>query len=166
MSSVFSGIDKAEVYGSGANIRPGMHVLKVGEMLIHKSRKTGAPLFIVEFEVVSSTGDRPTTAKELPEGSRAPLSEAHKPGESVSWIVDMTKPSALSNVKGFAMSLAPGTAESDITEGSILALINSDPEKGDVQPAKGIVVHADAFMTLTSKGGDFTKIRWTASAPE
>jgi hypothetical protein len=165
--SVFSGIEKAEVYGGGANIRPGQHSLKVKELLVHRSRqKNGVVYFVAEFEVVASTGDRPTTAKELPEGQRSPLSKPHIPGESVSWIVDMSQPSALSNVKGFAIALAPDVAEADVTEAMMLALVNSDEEAGEVQPARGIVVHADAFVVLTRKGSDFTKIRFSPNAPE
>lgn len=161
--SVFSGIDKAEVYGSGANIRPGDHRFRVVELVTHRSRKkSGIVYFVAELEVLESVGGRPTSAKELPEGQKHPLSEAHRVGETVSWVVDMSQASALSNVKGFALALAPDASEGDITEETMLALINNDAKVGPVQPAAGIEIRGDAFMVLTGKGNDFTKIRWSA----
>lgn len=154
---VFSGIESAEVYGGGANIRPGMHVLEVKELLVHNSRKkAGVVFFIAEMAVIESTGGRPLSAKES--NDAPPVSDAHAPGEVVSWVVDLSQPSGLSNVKGFAMALAPGMTEADITEETMSALVESK------QPARGVVVRCDAFVELTRKGGDFTKTRWTTAA--
>ena len=152
---IFSGIDKAEVYGGGQRIRRGRHRLRIRELLVHQSRKRrGTAYFVAEFEVVESMGGRPMTAQ--PTEGDVPLSQPHMPGDKVSWIVDMTQASALSNVKGFALALAPGAREEDVTEESMEYLVS------DAQPARGVEVIADATVILTdSTKRDFVRIRWT-----
>jgi len=150
---VFGGIEKAEVFGGGANIRPGMHLLEVRELLVHKSRKkAGVVYFVVEATVLESTGGRPITAKAV---DNVGSSLSHPKGERVSWLSDLSQPSGLGNVKGFAMALAPGTTESDVTEESMNGLVASE------QPAAGIKVWCDAYMELTQKSNDFTKCRFS-----
>lgn len=166
MASVFSGIERAEVYGKAQKIRPGLHRIRVDELLVRKSAKSATSYFIVEGTIISSTGGRPTTAKELPAGQKPPLSEAHQPGDQVSWVLDCSKPNFLSNVKGFALALAPDATEADITEAALIGMVNQDPARGAVQPCAGILVDADAFQILTrGKGEDFTAITWIAVSP-
>jgi hypothetical protein len=165
MSSVFAGIERAEVFGRAQHIRPGLHRIRIDELLVKRSAKVKTSYFIVEGTIVSSVGGRPTTAKELPAGTKVPVSEPHQPGDKVSWIQDAAQTPFLSNVKGFALALAPGATEADITEASLLEMVNNDPSRGPVQPCAGILVDCDAFMTVTGKGGDFTAITWIAVDP-
>ncbi len=152
---VFQGIEKAEVFGGGANIRPGLHTLEIKELVVHKSRKkAGVVYFVVEATVLDSIGGRPTSAK--PSDTPHPSSVPHAAGETVSWLADLSQPSGLGNVKGFAMALAPGSTEADVTEATMNALVGSE------QPAAGIKVRCDSYMELTQKGGDFTKCRFSA----
>jgi len=150
---VFDGIEKAEVFGGGSRIRPGSHIVEVGALVVHRSRKkAGIVYFVAELVIVESVGGRPVSAKpDAPPAS----SEPHKVDEKLGWVVDLSQPSGLANVKGFAMALAPDMDADDITSESMETLVSSD------QPAKGLKVHADAFMVLTTKGGDFTKIQWS-----
>ena len=158
---VFSGIEKAEVFGGGINIEAGVHLLEVVELTTHRSRKAnGVVFFIAEFKVLESRGGRPVSAEPLEDGQRHALSVAHPIGESASWKVNMSKKSALGNVKGFAMALAPGATEGDITEAMLESLIASD------QPARGIKIKCDARIGLTQTNPhDFTFITWTAYTP-
>ena len=151
---IFAGVEKAEVYGGGQKIRPGLHRLKISEVLIHNSQKRrGTQFFIVEFEVVESMGGRPVSVVS-DEGTTSTL---HSPGDRVSWLQDMSQTPALSNVKGFALALAPDAKNEDITEESLDMLVSSS------QPAVGIEVMADATVLETqSTGRDFTRIRWAA----
>lgn len=166
MSSVFSGIERAEVYSRAQHIRPGLHRIRVDELIVKKSSKSATFFFVLEATIVSSTGGRPTTAKELPPEKLPPLSEAHKPGDQVSWVLDCAKPNFLSNVKGFALALAPDLTDADVTEAGMVAMCNQDPARGTVQPCAGILVDADAFMILTKgKGEDFTTINWVPVDP-
>lgn len=161
MASIFSGIERAEVFGKNAKIRPGYHRLRIDEVLVKKSAKAAKWWFIVEATVISSTGGRPMTAKELPAGTKAPLSDPHQPGEKVSWLCDVGNANFLSNVKGFAIALAPDLEDADVTEASCEALVNQDPARGPVQPCAGILVDCDAFAVVTKeKGNDFTAVRW------
>lgn len=165
MSSIFAGIERAEVFGKAQHIRPGLHRIRIDELVVKKSAKAATFWFIVEGTIVSSVGGRPTTAKELPAGTKAPTSEPHQPGDKVSWLQDASKPNFLSNVKGFALALAPDAKEADITEASTLEMVNNDSTRGPVQPCSGIFVDADAFMTLKKNGDDYTAITWIAVDP-
>ena len=163
MSSVFQGIEKAEVFGAGLRITPGRHRLQIAELTTHRSRKNGSVFFIVEAIVQASEGGRPLSAREVPAETPVPKSEPLRVGDKVSWLVDLSKPSGLSNVKGFALALAPDMSESDVTEAAMIGMINNDPARGVVQPCAGIVVDCDAFAIITrEKGNDFVQIGWSA----
>lgn len=166
MSSVFAGIEHAESFGRSQHIRPGLHRIRVDELIVKPSKKKKTSYFVVEGTIVSSIGGRPTTAKELPAGTKAPVTEAHNHGDQVSWVLDASSESFLSNVKGFALALAPDAVEADITEAALLGMVNNDPARGAVQPCAGILVDCDAFMILTkAKANDFTAITWVAVDP-
>ena len=76
-------------------------------------------------------------------------------GSVISWLVNMEQPSALGNVKGFAMALLPDTPEDDLDESAMEQLVGPD------QPAAGIRVKADAVNIKTRAGNDFTKVNWS-----
>ena len=136
--SLFKGIDKVQVSGSGRYVTPGNYVLEVAEVKTFESqKKKGRHFFCVEGVVLS------TTAQE------------YVPGDMVSWLVNITDhESALSNIKNFTMSLSPDMTEADVTPGSVDAMCSAD------QPASGTKVRATAINVQTRSGGDFTKVSW------
>ena len=145
MSNPFSGIGSARVYGAGQYISPGQYALQVNEVkLVNSERDAGRQFFCVEASVL--------TANEV-----AFDTGGWRSGSSVTWLVDMRQPSALSNVKAFAMALTPGASEGEITEDGMMALVGPD------QPAKGLKVDCDAISIQTKAGNDFTKCQWRAA---
>jgi len=142
MSSIFAGIKAESATKSGRYIQPGQHVLTVREIkLFESSQKKGKWFFCVEADVDEYTAED----EAAPYGS----------GSVVSWLVNMEQPSALGNVKGFAMALLPDTPEEDLDETAMEQLVS--PE----QPAAGIRVKADAVNIKTRAGNDFTKVNWS-----
>jgi dihydrofolate reductase len=99
-------------------------------------QKKGRHYFCAEFTVLSTT------------------SQDYAPGDRVSWLVNMDQPSALSNIKGFALALSDEVKESEIDEEAMDQLISSD------NPAAGAKVKATAYNVQTRSGGDFTKVSW------
>ena len=136
--SLFKGIQKVQVSGTGRYITPGSYVLEVAEVKTFESqKKKGRHFFCVEGAVMSTT------------------SQEYSPGDLVSWLVNVTDhESALANIKNFAMSLSSNIDEEDITPESVDALCSSD------QPAAGTKVRATAINVQTRAGGDFTKVSW------
>ena len=96
--SIFSGIEKATVYGASQYLSPGDYDLQVSRIsVIDSSRTPGRQFFLVEFVVGNTT------------------SEDFKVGAEVSWMVDLSRAdTGLPNVKGFARALLPGTTDDDI----------------------------------------------------
>jgi len=138
--SIFSGIEGAQVYGSGNFIAPGKYSVEIEALKTHSSGKVaGRVYFVVEAKIL-----------EIHIGG-----DGQAVGESVTWLVDMTKKSALGNVKGFALALVPGVTAADITEDQLLSLVSAD------NPAAGLRVKLRTFMTKTQAGGDFTVHNWS-----
>ena len=136
---IFSGINEAQVYGSGQYIQPGLHGLSVKSVgIIDSQRHPGRKFFCVEFQVVES--------------------DTHPVGSTVTWLVDMEKPSretAFSNIKEFASALLEVTP-SEVTEEVMKAMI------GAAQPSASMEVKAEAWHKPTTSGGVFTRIKWYA----
>jgi hypothetical protein len=140
--SIFAGITKESATRSGRYIQPGRHILTVREIkLFESSQKKGRWFFCVEADV-----DEYVPEVESP---------TYSTGSVVSWLVNMEQPSALGNVKGFAMALLPDTPEEDLDETAMEQLV------GPEQPAAGIRVVADAVNIKTRAGNDFTKVNWS-----
>ena len=137
---IFKGIKEHSVTGGGRYLTPGNYTLEVEEVKTFESQqKKGRMYFCADFTVLSTT------------------SSDYAPGERVSWLVNMDQPSALSNVKGFAMALSPDISEGEITEEAMEELVSSD------NPAAGSRLKANAYNVVTRSGGDFTKVAWSFS---
>ena len=136
--SIFKGIEKEQVVGGGQYLTPGSYTLEVEEVKTFSSQKVrGRNYFVSEFTILSTT------------------SPEYAPGGRVSWLVNMDQPSALANIKGFAISLSPDMAEDDVTVDAMEHLISSD------NPASGSKVQATAYNVKTKAGHDFTKVSWS-----
>ena len=145
MSNPFSGIGSARVYGAGQYITPGQYELQVTEVkLVNSEKDAGRQFFCVEGTVLN--------ANEV-----AFESGGWRAGSTVTWLVDMRQPSALSNCKQFALALTPELSENDIDESAMMGLVGPD------QPAKGLKIDCDAINIKTKSGNDFTKCQWRAS---
>ena len=141
--SVFAGIENDQVYSGGRYFQPGRYRVAVNQITLFDSKqKPGIKFFCVETTVLHTTSD------------------VYSEGDSVSWLVDMSKPSAKSNCKGFAMALNPGTKSSDITEEVMLSLVS--PEN----PANGLTVDVEAYHAKAKNGGEYTRMNWSASTGE
>ena len=137
---IFDGISEATVYGGGRYLTPGKYGLKVKELKTFESTKyPGRNYFAAELEVLETS------------------SEDYTEGDVVTWLVDMSKAPAMNNLLQFALALSPENEKEDITASVMEDLVSPD------QPASGIEVKADAFLTKTRSGGDFTKVNWYAS---
>ena len=145
----FSGIGKAQEYKSGRYLDPGTYTLSIASItLVDSKKEKGRKFFVVEAEVLSSNNPD------------------FRVGDLVTWMVDITPKLvegeivvpeiSLSNCKAFAKAVLDCT-DNDITEETM------DKLCGPEQPASGINVVADAFNITTGKGGEFTKIRWSAA---
>ena len=135
--SIFKGIEKAEVAGGGQYLTPGSYTLEVEEVKTFVSQKVrGRNYFVGEFTILSTT------------------SPEYSPGARVSWLVNMDQPSALANIKGFAVALSSDMSEDDVTADAMDHLISAD------NPAAGSKVQASAYNIKTAPGNDFTKVSW------
>lgn len=139
--SLFEGIQSSQVYGSGNYITQGTHELEIHEVsTFESSQHPGRFYFCVESDVLTSTSD------------------AHNPGERVTWLVNMQQPSSLSNCLSFALALDKNATSADIDEATMEKICGAE------QPARGIRVRALAHNVKTRAGGDFTKVSWEAFA--
>ncbi len=141
---MFSGIGEAKVYSSGNYIRAGQHLFKVEELKAFESRKKD-DMYVAELEVVESEGGINLESEDVP---------AHKPGEKVSWMANLTQhDAAIGNVKGFLAALADAEIE-EITEEVAEASVNPK------QPFKGWYIMCQAKVILTKAGKPFTVMNW------
>jgi hypothetical protein len=138
--SVFSGIENEQVYSGGRYFTPGRYRVAVNQISLFDSKqKPGIKYFCVESTVLHTT------------------SADYQEGDSVSWLVDMSKPSAKSNCKGFAVALNPGTKASDVTEDAMLVLVS--PEN----PANGMTIDVEAYHAKARNGGEYTRMNWSCA---
>ena len=139
MAGRFSGISQAQTSKSGRYLKPGNYELEIHEVTCFESQaQAGRNYFCVEVDVITTT------------------SEEYRPGDRLTWLVDMGKPSALSNCKKFALALDAKSTDADITEELMEALVSSD------QPARGVRIGASAHIVKTRAGNDFTEVTWSS----
>ena len=145
---LYGGIGDHQQSGGGSYIEPGYHRLKIDKIVDQESRKNpGVWNYIVETSVVSSRALTPDAAP------------AHMPGDKVTWLVNLSWPSAKDNVNGFCCALA-NCAPKAITEEAVEALVGAN------QPARGTLIDVHAYHTPTRSGGVYTKCNWSHVAAE
>ena len=137
---IFDAISEATVYGGGRYITPGKYDLVVKELKTFESTKDpGRHYFAAELEVADTNSDD------------------YREGDVVTWLVDLSKSPAMNNILQFALALSPENTKEDISPSVMEELVSPG------QPAKGIKMRADAFITKTRAGNDFTKVNWYAT---
>lgn len=142
-NNVFAGIEQARTSDKLPYIQPGNYLLEVESIKLVDSRTKGA-IFCAEFKVLDAKGEGAN-----PIGSRC----SHL-------IVINGNDSALGNIKSFVQAL---TGDTNITKAMVDALV------GPENPAAGETVRAEAFLTKTKRGTDFTRVSYSpaesAAAP-
>lgn len=133
--SEFSGIENASSTARLANLRPGVYVLEAQAFKLVNSRAKGK-MFISEWKVIEASG-----------------SEANEVGTSASQVIKMSLDSALGNIKAIVAAVS-GESEKNITSAMCDAIVS------EKNPAKGVKVRAEATLTKTRAGTDFTLIKW------
>lgn len=142
----FDGIEDVDT-GNVRNpyLKPGLYRLIVEEVSFFPSSKTNSR---EKFTCVEATIQHTTNGDFFP-------------GQRVTWMQKMSLDSAVSNVKKFALALNPEATDRDITKEVIKQLC------GPQQPARGIIVDADAYEITTKKtGSPFTVVNWRAATGE
>jgi hypothetical protein len=140
--NVFKGIEKASNNKSGNHFPSPSHGrVAVKAVKLINSQQKGTSYYIVETKMLK-------------------CSDESAVGSDRTWMVDMSKPSALSNVRGFvAAALAMpfdevGEAEA---KGSLETI-----ENGKVTPSElvGVELDYEAIVVKTRAGRDFSKVNW------
>lgn len=134
--SDFSGIENAQVTARLPNLRPGVYTLEVQAFKLVNSRSKGK-MFVGEFKVLESAGG------------------GNEVGTTASQVIKMSLDSALGNIKSIAAAVS-GEPERSITAQMCDALVS------EKNPARGTKVRAEASLTKTRAGNDFTLIKWSA----
>jgi len=138
--SIFAGIENARVYRGGQYFQPGMYRVRIESISLFQSEKhNGRWYFAAETSVVE------TSAPE------------YGPGSTVSWVQDMSKQSAHSNCKEFALAINPGCNPDEITEEVMETIC------GPEQPAAGSIVDAEVFHKTSKEGRQYTRVQWRAA---
>lgn len=135
--SNFTGIENAKTSEKLPPLSEGQYTLLVEALKVIDTRSKGK-MFVAEFEVLESEG-----AKANPRGSRA------------SHLIKMSLDSALGNIKGLIAAIL-GESEKNVTA------TLCDQATADDQPCRGAHVRAEAFLTKTKAGNDFTLVKYSA----
>lgn len=134
---MFDGIEKVSSTQGGAWLQPGQHLFKINALKQPPNLRAGL-CFIAELEVVESSNPD------------------YSPGQSVSWIRNVTKHKemALADIKAFLAATAGIDEESVDSNGA-------DEAVGPGQPFAGFLVRCEAFNRPTRDGGEFTRTLWS-----
>lgn len=135
----FSGVNEADQRADANYLRPGAYTLVLTQVKAIQTRKK-RNAFVIEAKVTVAS-----------EGAQ------NKVGDIVSHMVMMDTDGALSDIKAFA-SAATGLAFDEVDEAGMEALVS------DAQPLRGRSVDAFARNKVTQRGGDFTRITYSAPA--
>lgn len=89
IDKLFSGMAKAEIFGSGKNLTEGLYEIEVKELMVKESRNPLKPgvNFICEFLIVGSNNDD------------------HPVGCTRSWVLNMSNPFAFGNISELVLAL-------------------------------------------------------------
>lgn len=145
--SYFEGISKVESTQGGRKMVAGNYTLEITQITYKLSNKDQAPLFIVDFSVVSSS------------------QEDFHPGDHVSWVTKRSKFADffLRNVKAF-IAAAADCDESDIDEEA------SEAACADDQPYTGTHVRCAVTPQVPKEGkettGQYFDHKWYPAAKE
>lgn len=130
MGSIFSGVEEAEVYGSGPYFEPGVFIAQITECKSGERRTDKMGYFTAEFDILDSTNPK------LP------------PGTAVTWWVGIAVDTpALANIKKFIAKAMACDVKEVTTAGCEMVV-------GPQQPLRGIVMRVRAKTIITQKKGE------------
>jgi len=165
--SAFAGIENASIGGGGSrNFEPGTFRVRLdGLKVVDSKRNPGTQFAVVECSVRSfDAGVRPHLDEN--EAATPVHPETFKPGDVVSWKVNMMKPAALDNLKGFGLAVMKSVAMENGTDPMMIIESQITPSVMDTlfapngSPAIGLEVVATAFLIFTLSNNPFTKVTW------
>ncbi len=142
MASPFAGISAAKASRDGEYIRAGRYLTYLRKFFTRANRG-GIPTVIFELTVVSVLD--PSAAVAEPKGP-------HRPGENVSWLMQLPKDTTMPNLKA-AIKAITGVAEADVTEEFC------DQLAAATQPMAGYFVEWDNRVITTRQGKPFTQVK-------
>lgn len=141
MTSVFKGIEDAEISYGGFYLEPGIYEVEIGRVFTRTGR-TGDPFFVVEMKVLESNNpNRPA-------------------GCSPSWVVKTNQDAAIGNIKGF-LAAASGIDPKDREGLKQVTAAYAEWASGAENPLAGNRVHVEVDIIKTRKGADFSKHYWS-----
>lgn len=132
---MFEGIEKAQSTQKLPHIKPGKYVFEVLALKWIPNSRKGA-LSVGEFKVIEAIGE-----------------ESNEVGTSCSHVIKMSLDSALGNVKSLVAAIS-GKAEADVTAK------DAQDAFATTNPAAGVRVNVEAFVTKTKAGTDFTLVTY------
>ena len=142
IGELFDGIENAHSSGAGRYIVPGNYLATVQEIKTFESQQhAGRHYFCAEIKVDEYHG-----------------SEMVGEGETLTWLVDLSKQAALGNIREFVEALNPDVPL-DGPEAKLVVAELCGPD----QPASGMPVRCTALMITTKAGNPFTKVRFSAA---
>lgn len=166
--SIFDGIKDADVYGNSKNFAPGDYLLRIDHLKVQQSRRErGVAFVLAECTVLGFAPG--VLLSPTPGGPSTPVAETEfRPGDSVTWKVNMSKVSALSNIKAFVLEVYrailrdSGGDPASLGDKSIGEAEASALFVPNGSPAAGVVLHTTAFNIYTDANKLFTKHTWSA----
>jgi hypothetical protein len=162
IDKLFGGMAKAEIFGSGNFMGPGVYTVKTKNILVKDGFKGQS--FIAEFEILESNNEK------------------HAPGSSGTWILKFKWPQTFGNITKFVMALLgyePTAANQNNSELRELvaciarAACGSDGAKQELGAnyqdgmLHGVTLKLECTATKTApkpgqpQGGDFTVYSWS-----
>lgn len=145
-------IADSAVSGGGNNIRDGRYRFAIKKLALED--KFSGTVFIAEFVVVAASKIPVTSLKT---GEKLNI-EPNEAGSDVSWVQLVDKhPSALGNIKGFALELF-GETEASVSDDEFVETLQELTEKN---AAQGMLIDAETYRKVTKENGiEITIPKW------
>lgn len=176
MDELFDEIANSQANVKGINFAAGQGVVEIEELILKNMKGAGAT-FVARCTVIESKskGDRVhrtitgSQTGEEEDTAGGDLIEPNAVGSHPSWPQPLKKfKSAPGNVKAMVLSLL-GKEETKVTpdqfKEAMRLLVNNDPSKGKVQPARGMRIAYSTYDQKVREGkraGKFnTYVQWT-----
>lgn len=156
---IFDGIGGATQGKASHFLSPGSYPeLTIKSVISSVGKKDGKQRVIAEFTItappVYSVADKAILAGLRERGSDRGCWELEK-GQEVTYMIDMSKPSALGNLNNLVCAIRSDIKPGDVTKALVYEII------GPNQPAAGVPVKAKAVAIKTGKGDDFTVVEFS-----
>ncbi len=155
IDAIFGGMNKAEIFGRGTYMKPGVYLVELTKVDV-KPRRAGGNVFIAEFKVLESDN-----------------LEHHKPGSSGCWVPKIENANTFGDIKCLIFSATgvdPKQVRNDDTAKHEQATLMAKAACGSESAKKALNVD-DGFLNgaqvrlectniKTKTGMDFTRYTW------